>query len=556
MDQFGFRFEDCALGLSARRIWEHTRLRQLNPFAAITPTSAPRPSNYVDIVDVSGLFTTLTGLTLSDLLTGKSQELSQACVSNLLQHLNDAPVRQWLAKLEHLLWEFSGQRALRNVPTLFLPTNVADPLRVRGIHCALATWLHAHRHEKATVAQWFNRINNLTRKGLRADEMKCSGISEKLTVAFDDLGEETRSTVKGDELFRYLNYEHLRFSILPMILPVEDDRLTFLRVPSGATVKRIKPKLKKGPSLYPQWYDRVLGYWVDKVVWDDLLGHQNGWMAFTHRGQPVVANGSSAGLCATPEEAWHLANIDAKRVFPKITAKGRWSDFRLTGGKQYREWLVTLPYYPQSYFSDHFSHRNVLLHVRCDTREGADGDRVLVLHEVQSDWAQEARRALIAGDDSSPPIPLPPWLKEWPTLALKLMLLHAVRQGAAALAWTQGDVQVERYAGLGETGLLELYDHTLPTELERILRPYGRKCECVEVFQPVNFSIEPTDIGYEVRDEGHHFLGATTTWDEAQKLLPDGAHEILRPMNGVRLDAELRRAILKHGFFAWGTGIQ
>lgn len=32
--------------------------------------------------------------------------------------------------------------------------------------------------------------------------------------------------------------------------------------------------------------------------------------------------------------------------------------------------------------------RNVLVHVRCDVRDGAAGERVLLLHKVQSDWAQ------------------------------------------------------------------------------------------------------------------------------------------------------------------------
>ena len=279
-------------------------------------------------------------------------------------------------------------------------------------------------------------------------------------------------------------------------------------------------------------------------------------MAFTHRGQPIVSHDKPSGLHNTHEEAQSLANSHAQKVFPKLTAKGRWSHLRLTGGEQYREWLVTLPYYAPSYFSSHFAHRNVLLHVRCDMREDANGGRVLVLHEVQSDWAQQARRALRAGNIASEPMPIPPWLQEWPALALKLMLLHAAQQGAVALAWTQGDVQVERYYGLGKTGLLELYDRTLPAEAARILRPYGKQCERIEVFLPVNFYIEPADIGYKVLDENGALLGTATTWEEAQKLLPDGAHEILKPMHGIRLDEALRGALLRNGFYAWGAGIQ
>lgn len=157
---------------------------------------------------------------------------------------------------------------------------------------------------------------------------------------------------------------------------------------------------------------------------------------------------------------------------------------------------------------------------------------------------------------SADPVPSPPWLQEWPALALKLMFLHAAHLGATALAWTVGKVQVERYHGLGEAGLRELYDHTLPAEANQLLRPYGKKCETVEVFQPRNFYIEPADIGYDVFDDERQPLGKAATWEDAQTLLPDGAHEVLKPMHGVQLDAEFRERLLASGFYAWGAGIR
>ena len=549
-------FEDCALGISSRRIWEHTQLRQINPFASITPISARRPQDYVDIIDVSSSVITLTGVTLSDLLNDKRRGLSQAHVTQLLKHTEEETVHKWLATLMQHLRKFSQQRAVRNLPDSFLPEDSSSDLGVQGIHCALAKWLKIHCNEKATAKQWFNRIKNLTQKGLKSDEMEFSGIRAVFTTIINDHTEDSDPSITGGDILNHLSYEHLRFSIIPMVLTANDDHLTFLKVPANAVIKRIKPKLKKRLETHPQWHDRVLGYWVDEVVWDDLLGHQRGWMAFTHRGLPIVSRDNPLGLCRTYDQACALADNHAKNVLPKLTTKGRWSHLRLTGGEQYREWLVTLPNFSQSYFSDHFSHRNVLLHVRCDIREDTNGDRVLVLQEVQSDWAQQARRALKSGNNSSQSIPVPPWLQEWPALALKLMLLHAVQQEVSALVWTHGNVQVERYEGLGEAGLLELYDRTLPGVLTNSLQSYGRKCESIDVFQPVNFYIEPTDVGYEVWDEDRYTLGKAATWEDAQKLIPDGAQEILKPMHGIRLDEALRQELLKYGFYAWGAGIQ
>jgi len=538
----GWNFKGCALGISARRLWEHTQMGQINPFALITPASAMQPQAFVDVVDATG---SLTGFTWADLLAGKHGHISNEQVNQLLRNVDNTTSRQWLGSVAQHLREFSEQRFVRNLPEPFLPKDAISLLGVRGLHCALATWLKAHGAEKASEDQWAHRINNLTTKGLREEELAFSQLASQIS------GDP--SSVTGNTMCTYLSYEDLRLSVLPVVRAA-GNQLRFEKVPANAVVKRIKPKLKAGLVTHPQWRDRVLGYWVDVVDWGDLFGPEQGWMAFTYRGKPVVPHGKPSGLCATHEEAMTLANNHAQKVFPMLTAKGKWSYYRLTGGEQYREWLVTLPYYAPSFFSNHFEHRNVLLHVRCDMREGADGERVLVLQEVQSDWAQRARRFL-QDEDSAKSIHVPPWLKEWPALALKLMLLHAVQQGATALAWTQGKVQVERYAWVGEAGLLELYDRTLPAEATRILRPYGMKCESVDVFQPVNFYIEPAEIGYEVFDEKRCLLGVAATWNDAQALLPDGAHEMLKTMHGIKLDEVLRQAILANGFFAWGAGI-
>ncbi len=547
VEQLDFSFEGCVLEISARRIFEHTQLRQINPFEIITPSSYLKPQEYVDIIDAAVPVKTLTGLTLSDLLLGKHSGLSQAHVKQLQEHIKSTTVQQWLVGVGGLIQQFSEHRIVRNLPKLFLPIDTTSPLGVQGLHCALASWLEAHKSERASTKQWFHRINNLTKKGLRAEEMEFS-FKEEL------LGQEASKVAGGDIATTYLTYKALRLSIIPVTHKV-GSHLTFSKVSANVTIKRIKPKLKAGLVTHPQWRDRVLGYWVDVVNWDDLLGQQRGWMAFTHRGQPIVSDSKPTGLCTTYREAWSLANDHAREVYPKLTTKGRWSHFRLTGGEQYHEWLVTLPYYGPSYFSDHFFQRNVLLHVQCDMREGADGERILALQEVQSDWAQQARRILKEDSSSLRTIPAPPWQKEWPALALKLMLLHAAQRGATALVWTQGHVQVSRYDGLGKTGLLKLYDHTLPAEMTRILRPYGKKCGIIDVYQPVNFYIDPADIGYEVRDEYHNLLGTAATWKMAKALLPDGAHESLKPMHGIRLDETLRQKLLKDGFYAWGAGI-
>ena len=42
-EKWRLRFDECRLELSARRLWEHVELGQINPFPSITPASAAEP---------------------------------------------------------------------------------------------------------------------------------------------------------------------------------------------------------------------------------------------------------------------------------------------------------------------------------------------------------------------------------------------------------------------------------------------------------------------------------------------------------------------------------
>ena len=42
--------------------------------------------------------------------------------------------------------------------------------------------------------------------------------------------------------------------------------------------------------------------------------------------------------------------------------------------------------------SSHFDQPNILAHVRYNERTDADGNRVLFIEEIQSDWHQEGRK--------------------------------------------------------------------------------------------------------------------------------------------------------------------
>ena len=387
------RFAGIGLTISARRIWEHIRQRQINPFEAITARNANHPDTFVDVVDCSGNYEHYTGDTLADVRRGKISWLSLRRADALLDAMETPIAQQWLTGVHRLLVNHTKQRAVRNAPERFLPIDSSSPFGIRGLNAALSQWLSTHETERALADQWANRIHKLTQKGLKQEELEATSIEGILDCVMPD-----DVAITGKEVLAEIDFAPYRLSIIPVVDQMSRHTV-WVPAPAIDAIRRIKPRIKKRHPSTPQW----------RVEWDDLLGPANGWMAFPHRGEPVTSPERPSGLFDSPEEAKAGTNAHAATVLPRLTAKGNWAEFRLSGGKGYREWLVTLPHYPFSYFSNHFLHRNVLLHVRSDIREGANGESVLFVQEIQSDWAQQARREAQFSAVSKRSVPSPPW---------------------------------------------------------------------------------------------------------------------------------------------------
>jgi hypothetical protein len=157
--------------------------------------------------------------------------------------------------------------------------------------------------------------------------------------------------------------------------------------------------------------------------------------------------------------------------------------------------------------SSHFEEPNILVHLRMNTRTDSEGNKVLFLEEVQSDWGQKGKRegfekgkeyiqaewekadkeldayndyldkkygenydtdkltldehhklsdlatqrarmgmALEKGEiGNTPNAPFVTETPQWTKLALKVALKEAVKQGADKIAWTTGEQQNDRY---------------------------------------------------------------------------------------------------------------
>lgn len=149
--------------------------------------------------------------------------------------------------------------------------------------------------------------------------------------------------------------------------------------------------------------------------------------------------------------------------------------------------------------SSHFDEPNILVHLRMNTRTDAEGNKVLFLEEIQSDWGQKGKKEgfstaptksyVIKGSNGeilaeaptkegledifdyykqddvgakieelistnrplsgdSKTIPTAPFVTDtnaWVKLGLKVAMKEAVAQGATKIAWTTGEQQNDRY---------------------------------------------------------------------------------------------------------------
>ena len=104
----------------------------------------------------------------------------------------------------------------------------------------------------------------------------------------------------------------------------------------------------------------------------------------------------------------------------------------------------------EKYKSSHWEQPNVLAHIRVNDRVDADGKKMLLIEEVQSDWHQAGReKGYIPKDpmEQRPidAVPDAPMKDTWYQLALKRAMKYAADNGYDRVGLTTGARQAERY---------------------------------------------------------------------------------------------------------------
>jgi N12 class adenine-specific DNA methylase len=176
-------------------------------------------------------------------------------------------------------------------------------------------------------------------------------------------------------------------------------------------------------------------------------------------------------------------------VNQKTGVKLKFDSYELAKSQAERLSKESQPDFDKQFKSSHFDEPNILVHLRMNTRTDADGNKVLFLEELQSDFGQQGKKQGFKVSDSDKnkkialdkkarelggykflseaenkwyddytsgklgslkedAIPQAPFVTDtntWTKLGLKVALKEAVKQGADKIAWTTGEQQNERY---------------------------------------------------------------------------------------------------------------
>jgi hypothetical protein len=403
-----------------------------------------------------------SGYTLADIYQAK--DWSDADKAALFRWAAERTQKQLIESCRRRLVEFQTQLSTKYYRA------------PQSLYSHLQQSLQALPLQAATAQQWQGTIRNMP--GIRQEELEWSGLQTTLS----NISAET--VLSKQQILDAIDFRNIRLALSAEKIWGIDGGLSFRevaqRMPHQA-VYLAALKLDTRCQCVLRYVDDSHNYRVGVVKTlepDHHMALNRYWFALDPYGRAIRNSSNDSLFFPNSEVAKARADQHAR---DELNIKGgacfhtRFDHLTLYGGTNYREWLVTLPDYQRIFFGAHHFDHNVLAHLRTTTRLDTQGRKLLFIEEVQSDWHQNGQQN---GYDSSPwgKVANAPFKKEWPVLAVKLMLIHASQNGFDGIAWADGSIQETRYTRALQT-IKRRYDLQIPQALRQLGKPFHARVE-------------------------------------------------------------------------------
>jgi hypothetical protein len=410
---------------------------------------------------------------------------------------------------------------------------------------------------RASPEQWRRTLMNMTRSGIREEEITWSS----LLTYLDNMHEQGHRAITREQLLAQIDFSMIRLSLTNEIVTNQACKLDFMEFPTSKSINHsIAPRsiAETSDCCVLRYVDPVHYYKVGYLKRLRGLGKTNSsqqWFALDSMGNPIGDEETNRHRFATKEQAFFSASRHALQhlgVPVDYTHHSRYAHKTLYGGTDYREWLLSLPDYPISHFTSHYYTRNLLVHFRTKERRDTVGRRLLFIEEIQSDWHQSG--AMFGYQNRWPGKIAPaPFRREWLSLAMKLLLMHAADDDFDAIAWTRGEIQESHYFKKLST-IKRLYDNEIPRALGRLCNHMGMTIGNTRITtkEPRLQIARHWDKWFLTDKTGSFYTRPRYTQQEAMKVLARHCKQIDLEVPFMLLTGPVKERIKNRGFPLFG----
>jgi hypothetical protein len=337
----------------------------------------------------------------------------------------------------------------------------------------LAEWLERLPMKSAFAHHWLATIEN---SGMRQEEMEYFGLIYDLACSFDD-----QKYTKEEMLARAkINLGNCHLRLTTERATNYQPRYQFNPIAKDALPPKVRAEFSQYEVLQVREHPS-LGYRVMGMRSSDLFGSGEIWLLFDERWRLIRPAFKPSGMFCSSLEAVDAFYSIARAKFDKFSSLASLQHYEryswLGDNANYREWLVQLDEWPEKYFSDHFSVKNLLMHIRAAEWSDLEGQKMLLVDEIQSDWHAQGRSCGYLDPDQVPEgywdaVPDVPFKKEWHELGVKIAIWISLRSGVTRVAFLSGEQHCQRWHQEYE-GLRLLYDKQIPDSLKKLAKKFG-----------------------------------------------------------------------------------